>query len=130
MKICLCGSTRFRDDYEAINRLLSKAGHVVYSVASFVHHEDDITPDIKETLDLVHLRKVQESELVVIVGEKDGESYVGDSTRKELKWAQMIGVDAIRMRDADALLPEAMRDEFFTTFGYPRRDEQPVEEPA
>ena len=32
MRITLCGSTRFRKQYEEVNRLLSKQGHVVLSL--------------------------------------------------------------------------------------------------
>lgn len=93
MKICLCGSTRFKAGYEAINRELSKTGQVVYSVSGF-HHADgeELTDEDKETLDLVHLLKIQESDAIVVIGEDaDGKPYVGASTKREIKWAEMLG---------------------------------------
>lgn len=97
MKICLCGSTRFMPEYHEWNRRLSKAGHVVYSVAAFEKGGDPLTEDEKETLDLVHLRKIQESELIFIItvivsAEGDvSKPYIGDSTRREIKWAKLLG---------------------------------------
>ena len=93
MKICLIGSTRFRSKYYELNHQLTLAGHCVYSVAFFERNEDgskkgEITDREKELLDLVHLRKVQESNAVVVVTDEAG--YYGDSTRRELTWARML----------------------------------------
>lgn len=91
MKLTLCGSTRFRDDYEAANRALTLRGHVVYTVAHYGHHEGQLAPDVKETLDLVHLRKIVESDAVMLVGkDPDGAPYVGESTAREVKWAKLL----------------------------------------
>lgn len=89
MKITLVGSTRFRKQYEELNRQLSTAGHVVYSVSSFMHAGDDITEVEKERLDLVHLQKIMESEAIVIVTDETG--YYGESTKREILWAKMLG---------------------------------------
>ena len=85
MKICLVGSTRFKERYEELNRRLSVVGHVVYSVAC----TGQVTPNEKEMLDLVHLQKIVESEVVVIVTDESG--YIGESTRREVLWAKMLG---------------------------------------
>jgi hypothetical protein len=87
MKICLIGSSRFRDKYDEMNKRLSLGGHVVYSIA-MVSTGNTLEPDQKETLDLVHLRKIQESEAVVLITDEDG--YIGESTRREIKWATML----------------------------------------
>lgn len=105
MKICLIGSTRYMDDYHRANRELTLAGHIVYSVAvisTSVTEKEPITEDQKETLDLVHLRKIQESELVVIVGKASrGVPYLGPSTKRELKWATMNSISCIVQDDPD-----------------------------
>lgn len=90
MKICLCGSTKYKDDYQTMNLALSKSGQVVYSVAGFGHSGDDLTAEEKETLDLVHLQKILFSDIIIVVGESSpGVPYIGDSTRREIKWAEM-----------------------------------------
>lgn len=90
MKFTLCGSTKFREQFEDWNRRLSKMGHIVYSVSSFGHSGDVLTDEEKELLDLVHLRKIIESDAILVVGEQPDHSlYIGDSTRREIKWAAM-----------------------------------------
>lgn len=91
MKITLCGSTKFRDQFEHWNRALSKRGHIVYSVSCYGHSGDTLTPAEKETLDLVHLRKVTESDAIFVVGWDRQKLYVGDSTRREIAWAKLWG---------------------------------------
>lgn len=102
MKITLIGSSRFLQRYEDVNLRLSLAGHVVYSIATvstsiYKPVEGELAPlpvlnaDQKETLDLVHLRKIQESDAVYLITDETG--YVGESTKRELKWASMNGVD-------------------------------------
>lgn len=93
MKVCLIGSTRFIDKYNEWNQKLTKMGHVVYSVcmASTGPPETrkDLTEDEKETLDLVHLRKIDNSDIVCLITDDTG--YVGTSTKREIKWCLLTG---------------------------------------
>lgn len=93
MKITLCGSTRFKKEFELANERLTLAGHVVYSVAFFGHaRAEPLDPWAKQRLDLVHLAKILASDHVVVVGSLDGcAPYVGESTRREIFWAEMNG---------------------------------------
>lgn len=93
-KLCLIGSTRFIERFHELNRLLTLEGHLVYSVATVTtaHNGSENEPpeDVKETLDLVHLLKIQESDGVVLIGaQDDGSYYLGKSTRREIRWAMM-----------------------------------------
>jgi hypothetical protein len=91
MKVCLCGSTRFMDQFHAANVALSLAGHVVYSVATSVKEDFIPNSDEKMLLDLVHLRKIEESDVVMVVGKQpDGSTYIGESTRREIAWAKIL----------------------------------------
>lgn len=106
MKICLIGSTRFMTGYHDLNRLLTLAGYVVYTVAMVNSAErgtagPNIPAEDKETLDLVHLLKIQESDAVCLVTNKEG--YVGNSTRREIKWAAMSNKQFYK--PGDKLLP-------------------------
>ncbi len=107
MKITLCGSTRYMEQYDAWNRWLALRGHVVYSVAGSAKHGWEITADEKETLDLVHLLKILNSDAILVVdcillpeditlpsSERilgEGEPYVGESTKREIKWTELLG---------------------------------------
>lgn len=91
MKICLCGSTRFLDQFALANRRLTLAGHLVYSVATATTGDHpELTMDEKIALDAVHLSKIEESDAVMIVGQQeDGSMYIGDSTRREIMFARI-----------------------------------------
>ena len=95
MKLCLIGSTRFMPQYIEANRRLTLLGHIVYTVAQITTKsalaptvETPITEEEKIVLDLVHLRKIMESDAVVLITDETG--YVGSSTRREIQWAQML----------------------------------------
>lgn len=126
MKICLIGSTRFLEKYYEWNQKLTKMGHVVYSVSvpsSQVLRKTptagNLTDDEKETLDLVHLLKIQNSDVCVLITDDTG--YVGFSTKREIKWALMIGkqimlpeqfkgVDEAQKSIIEDWIPKALRE--------------------
>ena len=89
-KVCLIGSTRFREEYERVNQQLSQRGYVVYSVSCFGNSGDSLTTEDKLVLDAVHLRKIVESDVVFVIN-KGG--YIGESTTRELYFSRIMGKD-------------------------------------
>ena len=105
MKITICGSTRFIEQFHSWNRYLTLLGHVVYSVSTSVKHDYGPTEKEKTTLDLVHLAKIEESEyILVITSRAEPEElvpddanprvdaivpYIGESTAREIQWAHI-----------------------------------------
>lgn len=90
-RITLCGSTKFKKEFEAVNRQLSLEGHVVYSVAFFGHADNiPLTPEQKATLDEVHKRKIDNSDAILVL---DVDAYIGDSTAAEIRYAEATGKD-------------------------------------
>lgn len=89
MKITLCGSTRFKETFVKANYELGFAGHIVYSINGFGHADNlNMTEEDKRRLDLIHLKKILESDAVCVVGSHDDKTtYVGNSTRREIEWA-------------------------------------------
>lgn len=123
MKICLCGSTRFMAEFNRANVELSLAGHIVYSVATSTKGDFIPTEQQKTMLDLVHLRKIKESDQVIVVGRNpDGSAYIGESTRRELMWAAVWSIPVRFYDEANAhdLLneqsPLARHDDDLTEF--------------
>jgi len=89
--ITLCGSTRFKKDFNDMNFKLTLDNWIVLSVGSFLHSDND--PEIKnyilehkEQLDILHKQKITMSDCILIVG--DG--YIGDSTKSEITFAKEI----------------------------------------
>lgn len=82
--ITLCGSTRFKDEFEMLNKHLTLEGNVVISVGLFGHAGDIITEEEKQLLDRIHKAKIDLCDEIYVIN-KDG--YVGESTLSEINYA-------------------------------------------
>lgn len=88
-KITLCGSTKFKKEFDAINKQLTLEGNVVYSVCAFGHADKiEWTKEQKELLDLVHKKKIDNSDAIFII---DVDGYIGESTQSEIDYAEYHG---------------------------------------
>lgn len=87
--VCLCGSTRFLDEFQEANIELTKLGLTVITISMAMPKQEvsDHEKGLKHLLDLVHLNKILRSDAIVVVG--DG--YIGESTAREILWADMQG---------------------------------------
>lgn len=102
MKITICGSLKFEKEVQEWHEKLAMAGHTVYSMVVLPSQKggdkDWYSAEEKETLDLLHLSKIEESDAIFVV---DVEGYVGESTRREIKWARIRGKDVYYMSSGD-----------------------------
>jgi dienelactone hydrolase len=87
--VVLCGSTRFRDEFARVNRDLTKQGVIVLAPGVFGHSGDPFTDEEKRRLDDLHLRKIDLADEMKVVSDASG--YYGDSTRREIAYAEKIG---------------------------------------
>ena len=94
--ITLCGSTRFKEDFERVNKELTLAGNIVISVGCFGHAGDVFTDEQKVMLDDIHKRKIDMADAIYVIN-KDG--YIGSSTRSEIQYAARLGKHIIFMED-------------------------------
>lgn len=83
--VCLCGSTRFKDEYIRQNYLETMKGHIVLTVGWFGHVDGMPSDEQKEMLDDLHLCKINLASEVVVICPG---GYIGDSTRSEIAWAR------------------------------------------
>lgn len=88
--ITLCGSTKFRKQYEIVNRVLELNDWAVLTVASYYHCERspkirNWIRDNKKKLDRLHIEKIDISQAIVVI---DVDGYVGQSTKSEIKHAK------------------------------------------
>src|SRR5258705_249348 len=86
--VCLCGSTRFIEQFNKANIELSKRGLSVITISMCLPKNEQGTETeaaLKELLDLVHLNKIMRADAVYVVGE----GYIGRSTAREILWAEM-----------------------------------------
>ena len=94
--ITLCGSTKFKEDFERVNRELTLMGNIVISVGCFGHAGDTFTDEQKVMLDDIHKRKIDMADAIYVIN-KDG--YIGSSTRSEIQYALRTGKQIIYMED-------------------------------
>lgn len=87
--VTLCGSTRFKNEFNDANFWLTLSDYIVLSVGSFLHSDND--PEIKdfiiehkEQLDHLHKKKIDMSDAIMVI---DVNGYIGDSTRSEIAHA-------------------------------------------
>lgn len=95
MKITLCGSTKFKKEFEEWNRKLTMAGHIVYSVSCF-GHADNIphTEEEKKHLDRIHFMKILNSGAIFVINK---DYYVDESTKNEINWALLNNKEVFNM---------------------------------
>jgi hypothetical protein len=94
--VCLCGSTRFLHAFREANLRETLAGKIVLTVASetlsdaeiFAGYRPEERAAALERLAALHLAKIELADEVLILNVG---GYLGESTRRELAYAQGLG---------------------------------------
>jgi hypothetical protein len=95
--VCLCGSTRFHDEFRRANLRLTIAGQIVLSIGCDTKSDADLTAAarlgndpaaVKTRLDELHKRKIDLADYVLVLNVG---GYIGDSTRSEIGYARTLG---------------------------------------
>src|ERR1022692_3975528 len=102
--VCLCGSTRFVDEFNRQRKALTEAGEIVLSievVTTQARKDDPQHADLalKARLDELHKRKIDLADYVLVLN-VDG--YIGESTRGEIEYANEHGKPVRFLELADA----------------------------
>lgn len=97
--ITICGSTKFKSDFERVNKMLTLEGYIVLSVGCFIHCDSDtISEEQKKRLDSLHLEKIEMSDEIYVIN-KDG--YIGQSTANEIKFAMSLDKKINYLEDSE-----------------------------
>jgi hypothetical protein len=91
--VCLCGSTRFVDEFNRQRRELTERGEIVLSIEVVTtqareHDPQHADPALKARLDELHKRKIDLADYVLVLNVG---GYIGDSTRSEIDYAAAHG---------------------------------------
>lgn len=95
--VCLCGSTRFYDEFRRANLRLTLAGQIVLSIGCDTKPDGDLAAagelaadltDVKARLDELHKRKIDLADYVLVLNVS---GYTGPSTRSEIAYARAHG---------------------------------------
>ena len=88
--VCLCGSTRFLDAFQAANLHETLSGRIVLTIGCDTKSDAmlGITDETKAMLDELHLRKIDLADEILVL---DVDGYIGASTRREIAYAEQHG---------------------------------------
>ena len=87
--VCLCGSTKFKDEFLEAMRRETWDGNIVLSVGFFGHADGLVFTDCdKSRLDELHKRKIDLADEVFVINVG---GYIGSSTRSEIDYAVAHG---------------------------------------
>lgn len=123
--VCLCGSTRYYDEFRRANLRLTLAGQIVLSIGCDTRSDGDLAVvgelgtdpvEVKARLDDLHKRKIDLASYVLVVSDEAG--YFGQSTAGEIAYAVKHGKPVLFAHEAAAehakaaglLPPEADED--------------------
>jgi hypothetical protein len=112
--VCLCGSTRHYDEFQAANYHLTMRGEIVLSVGFYPHatsehgHGKGVGHNSAEktALDELHKRKIDLADYVLVVSDVSG--YFGESTTSEIRYAAAHGKPVFFTQPAARLIAEGM----------------------
>lgn len=85
--VAVIGSTKFKEEYLKVNKMLAKFGCVVLTCHLFGHNGDNeivFTNDVKKMLDQVHFQMLEMCDFVYLINK---DKYIGLSTCDELLYA-------------------------------------------
>lgn len=91
--VCICGSTRFIDEWSYWRQRLTYEGKIVLAI-EIVTSQDCTTdpqhadPDLKVKLDELHKRKIDLADRVFVLNVN---GYIGESTRSEIAYTERLG---------------------------------------
>ena len=86
--VCICGSTRFKEEITESNRKMTMEGKIVLAPGVFSHSGDEVTEEDKERLDQLHLAKIDMADEVLVVNPG---GYIGTGCAREIEYAAKKG---------------------------------------
>ena len=88
--VCLCGSGRFKQAFEDAEYNETLKGNIVLTIGCNIKDiaRSDELKHYKPMLDELHLRKIDLAHQILVL---DVDGYIGESTRKEIEYAEMKG---------------------------------------
>lgn len=99
--ITLCGSTKFKKEFNDVQKQLTLKGNIVISVGCFGHSGDNISKEDKYLLDDMHKRKILMANAIYVI---DKNNYIGESTKSEIEFAKANNIKVIYYSKDESLV--------------------------
>lgn len=88
-KVCLCGSSKFKDKFYEVAKQLTLDGYNVSIPLLFVGEEIEKLNQVeKDYFNEIHKAKIADADLIYII---NCNGYIGSTTREEINWALQLG---------------------------------------
>lgn len=95
--VTLCGSTKFKKDFELVRQAMTLEGAVILAPELYKHWDNiELTEEEIDRINLVHYQKIEMADIVFIIN-KGG--YIGEQTRKEIEWATELNKKIVYLED-------------------------------
>ncbi|WP_078596451.1 DUF4406 domain-containing protein [Evansella clarkii] len=99
--ITLCGSTKFKEQFEKANAYLTLQGNIVISLGFFDQSEGiEITKEQAELFAKIHFEKINMADEIFVI---DVNGYIGNSTKKEIEYAKQKGMRICYFSESDII---------------------------
>jgi hypothetical protein len=86
--VCLCGSTKFKDDFIQATKDETLKGNIVLSVGLYGHaDEEELDSEVKNMLDALHFKKIKMADEILVINKY---KYIGASTKREIDYAKLL----------------------------------------
>lgn len=84
--VTLCGSTRFKEDFERVQKELTLSGYIVIPLAIYSQYDEtELTDEQKQMLIEMQYRKIDISDEIYVINKY---GYIGSDTMKEIEYAE------------------------------------------
>lgn len=92
--VCLCGSTKFKDEFIKQNFIKTMRGEIVLTVGFFRHSDETYkcSDEEKIALDILHKEKILLSDYIFVINVG---GYIGKSTQTEIDFAEKNNIPVI-----------------------------------
>lgn len=88
--ITLCGSTKFKNEFNNVNMMLTLLNKIILQPGCFAHADNiEITNEQKIELDLLHKEKILMSDCIFVINTNN---YIGSSTKSEIEFAVLHNI--------------------------------------
>lgn len=84
--ITLCGSTRFKNEFEMVAKELTLRGHIILNLGCFEKTDGgNYNNNQKRMFEKMHKARIDLSTAVMVINK---DNYIGESTQKEIDYAK------------------------------------------
>lgn len=95
--ITLCGSSKFKEDFDRVNEELTMKGNVLFSLGVFAHSKGiELSDEQVELLKKIHFQKIDMSDTIYVINKG---LYYGHSTKLEIDYAMAKGKEILFMEN-------------------------------